>query len=237
MFETDIELKPHPDLSVTVCDYGEEKAPLLIIDNLVEMPEVLIEAAARAKFAPAGRFFPGVRAMTPPFYQLFLMRHLREFVEKYLALPDSELKMQMCHFSLVTTPPSQLGVLQRIPHFDSLEDNGLATVHYLFKSNLGGTAFYRHRKTGYESITESRREAYFRSLESENDGPNMPEPKYICGDTALYEQIKSVDAAFNRMIVYRRNSLHSGSLTKDFCPDPSPLTGRLSINSFVDLLR
>lgn len=237
MFEPDIELKLHPDLSVTVCEYGEEKAPLLIIDNLVDKPEALIEAATRASFAPAGRFFPGVRAMAPPSYQLFLMNQLRQLVEGVFALPDSKLKLQMCHFSLVTTPPSQLGMLQRIPHFDSLVDNGLATVHYLFKSNLGGTAFYRHRKTGYESITESRKELYFRSLESENDGPNMPEPEYICGDTALYEQIKSVDAVFNRMVVYRRNSLHSGSLPKDFYPDPNPLTGRLSINSFVDLLR
>jgi hypothetical protein len=36
------------------------------------------------------------------------------------------------------------------------------------------------------------------------------------------------------MLVYRRNSLHSGCIAKGFVPDPNPLTGRLSINCFID---
>src|SRR5690606_25695051 len=119
-------------------------------------------------------------------------------------------------------------LLQRIPHFDSLEREGLATVHYLFRGNLGGTAFYRHRKTGFESIDASRRDAYFRSLESENDGPNMPGPGYINGDTPLYEQIAKQEGVFNRMLVYPRNILHSGCIDRNFVPDPNPRTGRLS---------
>jgi len=43
-----------------------------------------------------------------------------------------------------------------------------------------------------------------------------------------------VPSAFNRMLVYRRNSLHSGNIGKDFVPDANPLTGRLSINCFID---
>jgi hypothetical protein len=37
------------------------------------------------------------------------------------------------------------------------------------------------------------------------------------------------------MLVYRRNSLHSGCIGPDFVPDANPLTGRLSINSFLDV--
>ena len=62
----------------------------------------------------------------------------------------------------------------------------------------------------------------------------MPGPGYINGDTALFEQIAKQDGLFNRMLVYRRNSLHSGCIAPDFVPDPNPLTGRLSINSFID---
>lgn len=236
MLESAIELMPHPELSVKLCSFGEENSPLLIIDNLIANPESLVDAAKRANFSPVGRFFPGVRAPAPSEYQSFLQRQLKQYLQGYFCAGDQQLKMVMCHFSLITTPPSQLGILQRIPHFDSLGNNGLATVHYLFKADLGGTAFYRHRKTGYESIDETRGETYFRSLESENDGPNLPGPEYICGDTSLYEQIMQVDAVFNRMIMYRRNSLHSGSIPKTFLPDTNPSTGRLSINSFIDLI-
>ena len=59
---------------------------------------------------------------------------------------------------------------------------------------------------------------------------------YINGDTALFEQIAKEDGVFNRMLVYRRNSLHSGCIDKNFAPDPNPATGRLSINSFMDLV-
>jgi hypothetical protein len=142
----------------------------------------------------------------------------------------------MCHYSLVTTPPEKLRFLQRVPHIDSANGNGLASVHYLFAGNLGGTAFYRHRRTGFEYVDESRRDVYFRTLESEEQGPDAPGPGYINGDTALFEQIASQDGVYNRVLIYRRNSLHSGSLGKDFVPDPNPLTGRLSINSFIDLL-
>jgi hypothetical protein len=36
------------------------------------------------------------------------------------------------------------------------------------------------------------------------------------------------------MLIYRRNSLHSGAIGKDFIPDRNPATGRLSINCFID---
>jgi len=41
------------------------------------------------------------------------------------------------------------------------------------------------------------------------------------------------DGVFNRMLIYRRNTLHSGQLARGFVPDPNPRTGRLSINGFL----
>jgi hypothetical protein len=49
----------------------------------------------------------------------------------------------------------------------------------------------------------------------------------------LYEQICRQDGVFNRMLMYRRNSLHTGALSPSFIPDPNPRTGRLSINGFL----
>jgi hypothetical protein len=139
----------------------------------------------------------------------------------------------MCHYSLITTPARELTPPQRIPHVDSFAQSGLATIHYLFKGKLGGTAFYRHRRTGFESIDETRRAAYAQALDEEHAGSAAPGPGYINGNTDLFEQIAKEEGVFNRMLVYRRNSLHSGCIEASV-PDLNPATGRLSINSFID---
>jgi hypothetical protein len=46
-----------------------------------------------------------------------------------------------------------------------------------------------------------------------------------------------VDGVFNRLVVYRRNSLHSGRIDNARVPPADPLHGRLSINSFIDVVR
>ncbi len=225
----------HPEIRIQKFSIGKEQAPLLVIDNFVADPQDLVNVAAHKHFAPTMRFYPGIRASAPLSYHYFITSELKPVLLDFFGLPDKPLRLSMCHFSLVTTPPNELSALQRIPHIDSLEPTGLAAVHYLFKANLGGTAFYRHRKTGFEFIDASRKNEYFQSLEKENDGPNMPTAEYINGDTPLFEQIAKQEAVYNRILIYRRNSLHSGCISKDFVPDLNPRTGRLSINCFIDL--
>jgi hypothetical protein len=157
---------------------------------------------------------------------------LRSALLDCLDVPDGVLTLSMCHYSLITTPATELTPPQRIPHVDSCAKSGLATIHYLFKANLGGTAFYRHRSTGFETIDEARRAHYARALDAELAGA-APAPGYINGSSHLFEQIAKQDGVFNRMLVYRRNCLHSGCIEASI-PDPNPATGRLSINSFID---
>lgn len=228
-------LERHSECRVQKLNIGAEQAPLIVIDNFIENAEALVLAAKSKAFVVTNRFFPGIRAKAPLQYQHFLLAELKDTLVEHFNLPEGKMSFSMCHYSLVTTPAEKLAMIQRIPHIDSTEANGLATVHYLFKGSLGGTAFYRHRKTGFEYIDESRQLDYFRSLEDENDGPNMPGSEYINGDTPLFERIAAQEGVFNRMLIYRRNSLHSGSIDANFQPDPNPLTGRLSINSFIDL--
>jgi hypothetical protein len=226
----------HPQISYRAASIGAEKAPLLVIDQLTDA-EALIEAAAALEFTASARYYPGIRALAPPAYQQFIARRLGKVLAEYFQLDGTMLRFSMCHYSLVTTPPADLTLQQRIPHVDSLGKEGLATIHYLFHGNLGGTAFYRHRSTGFEYVDESRREAYFRALEAETTGPNAPLLQYINGDTALFEQVAKEEGVFNRMLVYRRNSLHSGCIGTDFVPDRNPRSGRLSINAFIDISR
>lgn len=207
-----------------------------MIDNVIKEAEQLALFATRLHFSNNSPYYPGVRSEAPKEYQDFLRLNFDEKFRSYFELPSGGFSLSLCHYSLTTTPAAQLKLLQRIPHFDSLEKDGLAAVHYLFKTPLGGTAFYRHRKTGFESINEARKLIYFSSLETENSGVNVPQMGYINGDTPLYEQIMKVEGVFNRMLVYRRNSLHSGCIEKDFVPSSDPLVGRLSINSFIDVV-
>jgi hypothetical protein len=135
---------------------GREQAPLLVIDEFAESPETLIRQAVPKHFAAGGQFFPGIRARAPLTYQRFLTRALQDLVLDFFELEGGVLRLSMCHYSLVTTSPGQLIMEQRIPHTDAAGREGLASIHYLFRARLGGTAFYRHRKTGFEFIDESR---------------------------------------------------------------------------------
>lgn len=226
----------HSDIRIQKLTFGQERAPLIVIDNFVSDPDKLVRRAAAKAFTPQSSYYPGIRADAPLGYQQLFEKHLRPLLFEYFDLKGRGFKFTMCHYSIVTTPPDKLSFLQRIPHIDSSNRNGLASVHYLFRGNLGGTAFYRHRKTGFEYVDESRRDVYFKTLEEESKSPEAPTAGYIDGDTPLFERIGEQEGIYNRILIYRRNSLHSASLGKDFVPDPSPLTGRLSINSFIDLL-
>lgn len=229
-------MKLHPYITLKVLSIGAEKAPLLVIDNVTDA-DALVAMASSLPFTPTTRYYPGIRAPAPPEYPQLIASHLGKTFAKYFGLEGTSLQFTMCHFSLVTTPAESLSALQRIPHIDSVGKEGLATIHYLFKTDLGGTAFYRHRSTGFESLDESRQTTYWQALEAEMSGPDQPRAEYINGSTALFEQIAKQDAVYNRMLVYRRNVLHSGCIGADFVPDPNPRTGRLSINSFIDLER
>jgi hypothetical protein len=57
---------------------------------------------------------------------------------------------------------------------------------------------------------------------------------YINGSTDQFEEIASFDAIFNRLVMYRGTSLHSGRIGSDYNFDPSPATGRLTITSFFE---
>lgn len=228
-------IRHHPDIRIEKRTLGNEGAPLLIVDQLVDDAERLVHRATRRSFDAKGAYFPGIRARAPAMYERFLESVLNPLLTEHFGIRPGRFTFPMCHYSLVATPPQDLQFLQRVPHIDSVDGDGLATVHYLFHGDWGGTAFYRHRETGFEYIDKPRQDAYFRQLETESQGRTAPAPGYINGTTDLFEEITRADAVFNRMLVYRRNSLHSACIENDRVPSSDPLQGRLSINTFIDV--
>ena len=230
-------LTPHPDMRITRRTIGQEGASLLVIDNLVSNPDRLVRKAAVSHFVKQSSMFPGIRAPAPLSYQQFLQTTLNPLLEECFGLAPGRFLFPMCHYSLVTQPAEKLAFLQRVPHIDSVRPDGLATVHYLFRGDWGGTAFYRHRRSGFEYIDESRHAAYFECLAQESRRDDAAGAGYIDEDTALFQRIADVEGVFNRIVVYRQNSLHSGRIDNTRVPPPDPISGRLSINCFIDLAR
>lgn len=211
---------------------GNEGAPVLIVDDFLNAPELLVECAARhAVFKPGDASYPGVRAAMPAIYVHAMRAFLTAIVRDAFEFRSDEIVKAFCGFSLVTTPPHALDLVQRLPHFDSTEPKQIALLHYLCPASKGGTAFYRHRRTGYERIDESRLTAYTASVRAELAEHGPPPPRYVNGSDARYERIASFDAAFNRVLIYRSINLHSAGIAPVFDFDPDPRTGRLTANA------
>jgi hypothetical protein len=227
-----MDLALHKNFELKKLFIGAERAPLIVADNFVANAEDLVDLAAGKRYLEPTQFYPGLRAKAPLSYQQLITDALKPTLIDFFGVDPASLRFTMAHFSLVTKAAGSLVPLQRVPHVDSVEP-GLAMVHYLFKDDFGGTAFYRHRATGFEIITEQRKLSYYPLLQQQMAGPDAPPNEYISGDTPLFEQVAVQSGVFNRVLIYRRNSLHSGAIPKGFVPSADPAKGRLSLNCFL----
>lgn len=189
-------------------------------------------AVENNKFGPADNYYPGIRMPVPLIYTAALAKNLRQHFESRFGIDPRSAKKAVSTFSIVTYPPEKLSLLQRIPHFDAASKKNLAAVHYLADDNKSGTAFYRHRKLGYEYVDADRYDTYMECVKTQFDG-KIP-CGYIRGSTDEYEMTASFEAKYNRLILYRGSSLHSGIIPETYTFDPSPATGRLTITSFFE---
>jgi len=234
MVDLNGQLRLHERFLITSERVGDERLPVLIVDNFLSNPEILVEYAAQhcAFEGVSDTFYPGARAPIPAIYCFALRAFLGQAIGAAFGLGDSHVTGELSHFSLVTTPPEKLTPLQRIPHFDNPNPKQLAVLHYLCGPEHGGTSFYRHRRTGFEFVDQSRSGAYAAAVKEDLAALGLPAAKYICGNDAMFERIASIDAAFNRVLIYRSIALHSPDIRTGFHFDADPRTGRLTANTF-----
>jgi hypothetical protein len=135
-------------------------------------------------------------------------------------------------FSIVTASPTALQLGQRLPHVDAYDPDRIAPVHFLSPTDTDGTAFFRHRATGFETVTEERGRAYFAQLNAEVRDVE-PGPGYIADDSDLFDRIAVVEARYNRALLYRSRQLHSGAISADAVLAADPAVGRLTITAFL----
>lgn len=212
--------------------HGREQQPVIVIDDFAADPDAIIEGARRLEFTPIGPNFPGLRHPTPTPMVAAWREHLMGLIREVFALKDPLDRIES-YYSLVTTPPGALQPIQRLPHFDGLGPSRIAMVHHLGRAERGGTAFFRHRGTGFETLDGERLPAYNRAVNQELMRQGMPQARYLDGDTPMYERIGRCEARFNRLLIYRGNTLHGAEIPADLPLTGDPATGRFSINTFI----
>jgi Family of unknown function (DUF6445) len=228
------DFRPNASVSARVAHFGQEREPAVIIDDVLADPQLLIDHAARQSFAAVtGNLYPGIRSPLPADYLRLVLALAREPARRVFGLSDLDLARVEGDFSIVTAKPSELQLLQCLPHFDTTDRRQLAVLHYLCGPEQGGTAFYRHRATGYESVDASRHDVYMATLGGELKANGPPPRDYIRASTALFEQTGILEARFNRVVIYRSATLHSGMIPSDSTFDPDPRKGRLTANAFL----
>lgn len=219
-------------MEVEVVRVGREGEPVVVVDGFVADPQALVDAASAAEFAPMGEFYPGPRAAAPQSYCAEVAPVVATAMRRVFGYAE-HLRFDRALFSIVTASPGSLSLAQCIPHFDGVEPGMVAIVHYLSPGDGGGTSFWRHRSTGYETVDAGRHRAYLDALRADFDRLGEPPPGYIDSDTAVFERTALFAPRPNRALIYRSKLLHCAALPNDAALSPDPRLGRLTIASFL----
>ncbi len=213
---------------------GEERQPLLIVDDVLADPDAMIAAARAADFyTPPHTNYPGLNAPLPEAYYRTVVAALRGPIEAAFGLPADAYLKYFGFFALATTGIAEAEPIQKIPHHDGPDPARLAMVHYLCRGEHGGTGFFRHKATGFESVDQARQDTYVAVAKAQLAAAGVGRAAFAGPDTADYDLIDQAQCVFNRLIVYRNHVLHSALLSpRGAAADPQ--LGRLTANGFIE---
>jgi len=232
-------IKVNPNYTVQKISIPGTTLHLTIIDEFLLDTDAVIHFAHNiAYFNPMfadSTLFPGVRDKMPMPYSRLLKCFFEEIVLPDIT-PESSYQVHFHNslLSLVTCPPSKLAVNQKMPHVDSCRSGDYAFVHYLSSKEFGGTNFYCYKPRDLIEFTEDKKNILSEIISNVTNSTN-DHSGYITNSTSLFENILSVEAKFNRLIIYPANVLHSANLSSpnSYCGDINQ--GRLSISSFASI--
>lgn len=232
LMDLDFSVNSNPEVKVVYV--GNEQLPVIVVDDLMKNPEELLKFAGNgADFESNDEdYYPGVRKPLPANYAANIADASSPLLRKVFKLDSFDCavapEIGVCSLAITSCAPAKLLPIQCIPHFDSSNTCQFAVVHYLCQSHYGGTSFYRHKHTGYESVDPSRYRNYTKTLERQATTVGLPKQEYINGDTALFTRVASFPARFNRAIFYHSHALHSGNIQSDLGFSVDPRKGRLT---------
>lgn len=233
-----IDFAINPELRPEVVYLGQERTPLLIIDDFASDIAALRQQARQSEFKPDNTaYYPGLKAPLPKDYVAATLTTLYPLIYDIYQVPKQlRLKPQNLFFALISQTEDSLQPLQCLPHFDTADGHYFAFLHYLNPQPHGSTGFFRHIPTGYERISEQRRQHYFNAAQQFIDQHGKPAQQYFVKSDAHFELYYQVPYQANRLIIYPGNLLHSTLVDTASDIDSSPLSGRLTANIFTSFL-
>lgn len=232
-------LQLHPNITNVVLKVGDEKTPVIIIDNfLADLDKFVDAVCTQADFETEKQtYYPGFRARIGEEYNRLVVNTLGKHLFNVFTIPEHHrLVVDGAYYSLVATAPEQLVPGQCRPHCDTVLPYYLAIMQYLGPEHHGGTGFFKHKQTGYERVSADRIKHYTQSIADYDKLHGNPAPAYITDSNDRYELMGSVEYRPNRMIIYPGNLLHSGLINPATDIDKNPRTGRLTANIFVNFV-
>jgi hypothetical protein len=215
---------------------GHEKTPALIIDDLASnFLQLHSHARDRVEFQPAVRNYPGMRAPLPTHYLEGLARATSPLLKQMHSIPAHfRLIVKAAFYSFVALDEAELKIGQRIPHVDHNRPFGFAVMQYLSPASHGGTGFFRHIPTGFETIPQERDAEYRRALDEYHAQHGPPPQSYVGGSSGQYEQIARIAYRPNRLVAYPGMLLHSGLIDPEVDLSQSTDGARMTANVFMD---
>lgn len=218
---------------------GDSESPVVIIDDFSGAAQKIGQLADELAPFPSikgDNYYPGVRRVITEAderayaYVLDTCERAAPFVGG--AFDVTRFDLEEASFSVVTLLPEQLRPIQRAPHFDGPDQNLYALLHYLRVPPGSGTAFYRHRATRIERVSSTNL-GYFTATASAELSKLPADSGYINNSDQFYEQIASVEAVPDRVIIYHSSLLHSGIIPSAMSFSAHPGEGRLTANFFL----
>ena len=220
---------------VRLAHIGRRGIAVTLIDNVLRDPEGVAALGFAQSYAEdRSNLYPGARAPMPASFSSAFRAWLTPILQRNGVLASHRaIYRDASFFSVVTTASTDLLPIQRIPHYDSTDPNLFAAVIYLCDTRFSGTSFYRHRKTGYEEITEENHKNYKIALESDMRVHGVPKKEYINGDSVLFEAIFSTELQFNSAVIYPGRVLHAGNIARQFNPPKDKSDWRLTVTALL----
>ncbi len=220
--------------SYDVLDIGCEGQKVVIIDDFHPEFESLLQRLQQGRYGPGHQYYPGLQMPMDPAHLMPCAALIMEIMTNVFEV-GANIHPVQCAASMVTTPPHELSVAQRQPHFDTVDSGRFALLHYMGGPDKGGTGFYRQRITGFEYVDDARYPVFIDAQERALK-ESQPDTQYMKGSDERFEKIALIEAKPNRMILYRSYSLHSCDIPDDLDLKPDPKTARLTINTFFQIM-
>ncbi|MFT5085286.1 MAG: hypothetical protein ACI9Y1_003344 [Lentisphaeria bacterium] len=224
-------------MRLQVLSVGNECTPVIVVDEVArDVGAVYKDIVSHSKFSvEKNTYYPGIRAKIFPDYGMELFGLAAECINQCYQIPSVLKPIHTSAFySIVARSANELQVRQRIPHYDNNSEYSFAAMHYVSEGKFGGTGFFRHKPSGYESISVARLKEYHLQTDNIEVELNKYPAEYITGSTGIYTLTEKVNYLANRLIIFPAMILHSGLINEAndvYCGKGVPrLTANLSIS-------